>query len=76
MKKNIHMITFVLVLVGAFNWGLIGLLNFNLVESLGLPSGIVETVYILVGASAVYELVTHPQSCKTCSDMTKSAKKK
>lgn len=45
----------VLVLVGALNWGLVGVLNFNLVETLlGSWPMLVTLVYALVGLSALY----------------------
>jgi len=66
--KILHMATFLLVVVGALNWGLIGLFDFNLVTALvGSISGAEQIVYTLVGVSAVYELFTHPKSCMTCS---------
>lgn len=63
----IHMVTYVLVVVGAVNWGLVGLLDFNLVNALlgGLP-GVEKIVYIVVGASAVYDIATHAAYCKFC----------
>lgn len=65
--KSLHMITFLLVVVGALNWGLIGLFNFNLVTTLlGAWPMIERLVYILVGASAVYIFVTHKSDCKIC----------
>ena len=49
-------LTYFLVAIGAINWGLVGLFNFNLVETL-LGSGMITTiVYGLVGASGVYAL--------------------
>ena len=72
----LHAVTLTLVLVGAINWGLIGLFSFNLVESLGLPSGLVQTVYVLVGASGLYMLLTHKDECMTCMDMMGKGKKK
>lgn len=43
--------------VGAVNWGLVGLLNLNLVESLlGAGSFLTKAVYILVGAAGVYKV--------------------
>lgn len=45
----------VLVVVGGLNWGLVGLLDFNLVDALfGAMSLLSRIVYILVGLSAVY----------------------
>ena len=66
-KKTIHMTLFTLMFIGALNWGLVGLLNINLVEMLlGYGSTLTRLVYILVGASAVYIMVTHKADCKIC----------
>lgn len=65
--KGLHMVTFTLAMIGALNWGLVGMFQYNLVESLlgGYP-GMVQIVYVLVGLSAVVEVVTHPKNCKLC----------
>lgn len=65
--KALHMLTFTLVMVGALNWGLVGLLNMNLVESLLGASGLTKLVYVLVGVSAVYLGATHMNDCKSCA---------
>lgn len=65
--KVLHMATFTLVVVGALNWGLVGLFNLNLVSSLLGMGALEKLVYILVGASAVYLAATHMQDCKICS---------
>jgi uncharacterized membrane protein YuzA (DUF378 family) len=66
--KALHMVTFSLVIIGALNWGLVGLFSFNLVEAvLGTSAELVRLVYVLVGASAVYIAATHMNDCKTCS---------
>lgn len=66
--KMLHMAAFLLVVVGALNWGLVGLFGFNLVEAvLGTVPSAVQLVYVLVGVSAVYILATHMGDCKTCS---------
>ena len=64
MGKGMHMITFILLIIGGLNWGLVGLFGFNLVEIFG--SGIARIVYILVGLSAIYILATHKKDCKAC----------
>ena len=56
-------VTFVLVIVGALNWGLVGLARFDLVATLfglsfGQVSAITRVIYTLVGVSAIYQLVT------------------
>lgn len=66
--KALHMVSFVLVVVGALNWGLVGLMDYNLVESLlGAGSGVTQLVYVLVGAGALYLVLTHKNDCKVCS---------
>jgi len=66
--KMLHMAAFTLVIVGAVNWGLVGLFNFNLVNTiLASVPGVEQIVYILVGASGVYIGATHMSDCKVCS---------
>lgn len=62
--KNLETIGWWLVVVGAVNWGLVGLgmllgnSNWNLVEMVlgGMPS-LVNIVYVLVGLSGVWMLL-------------------
>ena len=65
--KMLHMAAFILVVVGGLNWGLVGLFNTNLVDSIFGTMGLSNIVYILVGASAVYLGLTHKSDCKVCS---------
>lgn len=56
--KNLQQAANILVLVGAINWGLVGLLNLNLVNTvLGSVAGLEKIVYILVGLSGVLMLM-------------------
>lgn len=62
---GIHRAAWVLVLVGAVNWGLVGLFDFNLVEAiLGQWDVVMRIVYVLVGLSAIAMLAM--SSCKAC----------
>lgn len=64
--KLLHMVTFVLLLVGGLNWGL-SALGLNVVEMvLGEGSMLTRIVYLLVGVSAVVVLLTHKNDCKVC----------
>lgn len=46
-----------LVIIGAINWGLIGLFDFNLVDTLfGIDSMLSKIVYILVGLSGIISI--------------------
>lgn len=47
----------ILMIIGAINWGLIGLFNFNLVEAIfGDMTLLSRIIYILVGVAGVYGL--------------------
>lgn len=57
--ESIELAASALVTVGALNWGLVGLLNLDLVATVfGRRSLLSKLVYTLVGASAVYLLTT------------------
>lgn len=64
--KALHMAAYIVLWIGGLNWGLWGLLNINLVESL-LGMGFAKWVYILVGVATVYVIATHMKDCKICS---------
>ena len=55
--KNLDLITLILVIVGALNWGLVGAFQFNLVTAIFGVGAISNIVFILVGLSGVYQLV-------------------
>lgn len=46
-----------ILVIGAINWGLVGLLNLNVVEMiLGAGSILTKVVYIIVGLAGVYKV--------------------
>ena len=54
-----------LVIVGGLNWGLVGLLDFNLVSTIfGEMTVLSKAVYALVAVSAVYLGVVSTKLCK------------
>lgn len=56
--KAVNVITLLLVIVGGVNWGLVGLANFDLVAAIfGAGSMLARLVYILVGASALWQII-------------------
>jgi uncharacterized membrane protein YuzA (DUF378 family) len=70
--KALHMVTYILLFVGGLNWGLVGLGgffngNWNVVNLVLGQWPVVEwIVYVLVGLSAVYVIVTHRKDCRVC----------
>lgn len=65
-NKYAHIIAFCLVIIGALNWGFIAL-GYDLVDSVvGAWPQVEQVVYILVGISAIYLVVTHKAVCTMC----------
>ena len=62
--------TKILASVGAINWGLIALFDFNLVFALFGLSVISKIVYMLVGVSGIYQLIS---AFTTISNNTKNS---
>ncbi len=60
------MVSWILLIVGGLNWLLIGLFDWGVADIFGYSSIITKIIYILVGISAVYELITHKKNCKQC----------
>jgi uncharacterized membrane protein YuzA (DUF378 family) len=56
--RAINIVTLVLLIVGGLNWGLVGLLGFDLVAAIfGEMSPLSRIVYSLVGLSALWQLL-------------------
>jgi uncharacterized membrane protein YuzA (DUF378 family) len=66
-QTSLHLIVKSLVIIGGLNWGLIGLLELNLVEALfGTWPGLVKVIYLLVGIAALVMLGKGCHRCKGC----------
>lgn len=53
--KVIDKIALLLVIIGAINWLLVGISNYNLVDSIfGVMSFVSRAIYILVGISGLW----------------------
>ena len=72
--KGMHMVAYILLLVGGLNWGLVGLggfmggANWNVVNMLlGSWPTVEWAVYVLVGLAAIVIIITHKHYCKHCA---------
>jgi len=55
--KALNAVILTLVIIGGINWGLIGLFNYNLVDSIfGTMSLISRVIYTLVGVAAIWAI--------------------
>lgn len=67
MKKMnaLDWIAWLLLVIGGLNWGLIGLVGFDVVAAIfGTMSLLARLVYVLVGLSALYLLIKAPMKPK------------
>lgn len=73
--KALHMVAFALAMIGALNWGLVGVGElagtaggWNMVHMVVGQWPMIESiVYVLVGLSAVLLISTHMKDCRHCS---------
>lgn len=66
--KWLHMVAFILVIVGGLNWLLLALTGWEIGSLFGgMNSMLAQVIYILVGLSAIYLLVMHKKDCKHCA---------
>lgn len=58
--RAVHIIALIFAIIGAINWGLVGLFQFDLVATLfgGVEEPVSRLVYILVGIAGVVLAVT------------------
>lgn len=55
--KTLDVITFVLLVIGGLNWGLVGIFNWDLVAAVfGAMSIVSRVVYLAVAVSSLYHL--------------------
>lgn len=65
--KPLHMISFILLVIGGLNWGIFAISGTELGTWLGgMDRPISKIIYILVGVAAIVELLIHPKTCKLC----------
>jgi uncharacterized membrane protein YuzA (DUF378 family) len=75
IKKWAHIIAFALVVIGAVDLGLFGIIpasvsgqGFDFLQAIfGFSPTLLEVIYLLIGVSGVYLVVTHRGDCKVCS---------
>jgi uncharacterized membrane protein YuzA (DUF378 family) len=67
--KSLHAVTFILLIVGGLNWLLLGLFGWEIGMIFGGQVALISRIiYVLVGVSAINEIVIHKSMCKTCGE--------
>ena len=67
--KALHMITWILIIIGGLNWLLVGILGKDVFSylNMSMTDTLPKVVYILVGLSAIFELFNHKNTCRNCN---------
>mgnify|MGYP002814114719 CR=1 FL=1 len=66
--KGLHMLTFLLLVVGGLNWLLVGVFGWDIGQIFGGQAALISRiVYVLVGLSAIYEIAIHKKICRECN---------
>jgi uncharacterized protein len=67
--KILHIVAWVLLIIGGLNWGLVGVADVDLVAKIfGAGSVLSRIIYILIGLSGIYGIY----ACSTCKDKCSS----
>lgn len=70
--KVLHLISFILLVIGGLNWGLVGFFDWNLVAAIFGTGAIARIIYALVGIAAIIKL-TGMNKCKCGNTAERSA---
>jgi uncharacterized protein len=66
-NRGLHMLTFTLLAIGGLNWLLVGLFQWDVGSIFGgMDAVISRVIYVLVGLSAIYEILSHGRRCRDC----------
>lgn len=72
--KTVHVIAWILLVIGGLNWLLVGAFGYDVVAALlGAGSIVSRIVYILVGLSAIVSIFSHKKDCKACDVVSPSS---
>ncbi|MEK7649427.1 MAG: DUF378 domain-containing protein [Patescibacteria group bacterium] len=65
--KALHIVAFLLLVIGGLNWGLL-LFGWEVGAKFlgGMDSTPAKAIYALVALSAIFEIVTHKSNCRSC----------
>ncbi len=65
--KGLHMVTFLLLVIGGLNWLVLALTGWDVGQLFGGQGVVIsKVIYVLVGLSAIAELAMHAKCCKMC----------
>ncbi|MCI0619698.1 DUF378 domain-containing protein [Candidatus Wolfebacteria bacterium] len=65
--KGLHMVAFILLIVGGLNWLLVGIFGWDVGQLFGgMDAPLSRIIYVLVGLAALVEIFGHKSTCRMC----------
>lgn len=66
-RRQFHLAKHYLLVVAGLNLGVVGIFQVDLFQSLlGTSPLLIRVIYVLIGTSAILDIMTHQTSCKLC----------
>ncbi len=66
-RRRFHLVKHYLLVVAGLNLGFVGIFQVDLIQSLlGASPLLIRVLYVLIGTSAMLDLMTHGANCKLC----------
>lgn len=65
--KSLHKVSFILLVIGGLNWLLLAIFGWEVGMLFGGQEALIsKIIYVLVGLSAINEIIIHKSVCKMC----------
>ncbi len=69
MKRILKYVVFALTIIGALNWGIVGLFDFEIISYyLGESTLLCRIIYTIIGLSAIFTATFAMIDCKKCNN--------
>jgi len=65
--KGLHLVAFILLVIGGLNWLLLGVFSWEIGALFGGQEAVISRIiYVLIGLAAIAELAAHKKNCDCC----------
>lgn len=66
-RRRFHLVKHYLLVVAGLNLGVVGIFQVDLFQTLlGASPLLIRVLYVLIGSSAILDMMTHQANCKLC----------
>lgn len=66
-RRKFHLVKHYLLVIAGLNLGIVGIFQVDLFQSFfGASPLLIRVLYVLIGTSAIMDIMTHQANCKLC----------